>query len=163
MADGFRFYVREKYSRGIEEKLNRINDNDVRIAVNDIIANAIKPYVPKGTGALSKAHVYPKMIVWGENLPYAKYQYYGVTYGPNLPIYEGSKKDGTYRIIGWYSREGKSPTGGELGTPGFKDGWTFGYHTEGTMHHWTKAYEWALKSKVNKEISLTLNKMLKNK
>ena len=37
--------------------------------------------------------------------PYARYQYYGEIYGPNIPI----KKGGA--IVGWYSPKKKYPTG----------------------------------------------------
>lgn len=58
------------------------------------------PYTPMRNGILMKNAVMGTTIGSGQivyNSPYARYQYYGVVYGPNIPI----KKNG--RLVGFYS------------------------------------------------------------
>lgn len=48
-------------------------------------------YTPMRTGFLMKSAILGTVIGSGHivyNCPYARYQYYGVVYGPNIPIYE---------------------------------------------------------------------------
>ena len=121
----------------LQKKLLTIVDNDTtRRGVNQIIADMIEPYVPMKSGALRQSvHVGPKTISGGYGTSaYARYQYFGEVYGPNIPI----MRQGV--IVGWYSQPGvkKHPTGRELGIPGYWRGWTFGYTTPGTKHHWDK-------------------------
>lgn len=114
----------------LQQKLMELVGNDkTKRGVNQIIADMVEPYVPMKSGALRQSVlVGPKTISWTS--VYARYQYYGEVYGPNFPI----MSNGT--IIGWYSPEKKHPTGRELGLPGYWKGWTFGYTTLGTGHHW---------------------------
>jgi hypothetical protein len=104
------------------------------------------------SGALRESMtVNPESITWGEGLGYAAYQHEGVVYGPNFPIISGGVLSGFFRvgerryptfkggtITGWYSipEIPKYPTDRELGTPGEWRGWTFGYSTPDTTHHW---------------------------
>lgn len=130
-----------------------IDDDKVRRGCNQIIADMIKPYVPKDSGALAESvKVGPKTISWTK--PYARYQYYGEVYGPNFPIVSGGQ------IVGWFSRAGekKVPTGRELGVPGEWMGWKFGYTTPGTGHHW---YDKMLTSD-KKEMSERITRYLKS-
>lgn len=51
----------------------------------------MKPYTPFRTGSLERSATLGTVIGSGRivyNSPYARYQYYGVVYGPNIPIYE---------------------------------------------------------------------------
>lgn len=111
--------------------LDLVGNEKTKRGINQIIADMVKPYVPYKSGSLRESvQVGPKTIAWRK--VYARYQYYGEVYGPNFPIMSGGK------IVGWYSRPGekKHPTGRELGLPGEWKGWTFGYTTPGTKHHW---------------------------
>ena len=68
-------------------------------------------YTPKRTGALIRSATLGTKIGSGHivyNSPYARYQYYGEIYGPNIPIY----KDG--ELTGWRSPPKKHPTGREI-------------------------------------------------
>lgn len=151
--------VDSSYSRNTVKNLKKLMDDpQTRIDINQMIGDAINPYVPKKSGDLRDSmRIYPDRITWGEGLPYAQYQFGGEVYGPNLPImHEGT-------IVGWFSRPGvkKHPTGRELGVKGEWKGWTFGYTTPGTAHHWTEVYQWRLKSKTNKKITAYLKQMCK--
>ncbi len=118
----------------LQQKLLKIIGNDTtRKGVNQIIAELTEPYVPKKSGTLRESlKVGPKVIIYGSGLAYARYQFMGEVYGPNLPITSGGI------IVGWRSIKGdtKVPTGRELGIPGEWRGWKFGYTTPGTKHHW---------------------------
>lgn len=137
----------------LQQKLLDIIDNDeVRRGVNQIIGDLANEYVPRKTGALRDSmHVGPKTISWGMGLNYGRYQYGGEVYRTNLPIVEGGKLSGFFRfgdkrypileggtVTGWFSLPGvkKEPSGQELGIPGEWRGWTFGYTTQNTKHHW---------------------------
>lgn len=62
--------------------LSVLNDPNVQKGVNEIIADFCYPYVPYKTGALrDNVAIGPKEIQYRQ--PYARYQYYGVVYGPN--------------------------------------------------------------------------------
>lgn len=139
--------------------LNKLfNDKGVRIHINTIIKDAINNFVPMKNGDLRKsAEVTEDSITWGNGLKYARYQYYGEVYGPNYPITRRG------RIVGWYSRRGvtKSPTGRELGKPGYWKGWRFGYTTKGTHHHWDSYFKYLPKLKANIEITRYLKKECK--
>lgn len=148
------FYPVNVYSRKTTELLALLNDPNMYIQANQIIADAIKPYIPKKSGALQQSvRITPDEIVWGEGLDYAHYQYVGLVYGKNYPI----TKNGT--IVGWYSKGSKVPNGNTLGGyfKGSWKGWFFGYTNGASVKEWTKMYEWQLKSQTNKEIT----KMLK--
>lgn len=143
-----------------QKLLQMLNDKQVRTEINTRIKDAINPFVPKKTGALrNSARVTSNMIVWGEGLNYARYQYGGEVYGPNHPIVKGGK------IVGWYSTPGKRkyPTGRELGIPGSWKGWKFGYTTKGTHHHWDKYFRYLPKLKANIEITRYLKRECKKR
>ena len=130
--------------------LEMLGDKNVQKQINTRIKDAINEFVPMKTGALRRsAIVTHNSISWGRGLPYARYQYYGEVYGPNLPIVRG----GT--IVGWYSIPGmkKQPTGRELGVPGEWMGWKFGYTTPNTHHHWDKYFTYLPKMRPNLEIT----------
>lgn len=116
----------------LQKKLLSLVGNEKTLrGINQIIADMIEPYIPYKSGGLRQSvHVGPKTIAW--TAIYARYQYFGEVYGPNFPIMSQGQ------IVGWYSNPGekKHPTGRELGLPGYWKGWTFGYTTPGTGHHW---------------------------
>lgn len=73
----------------------------------------MKRYTPMKNGFLYRSATEDTVIGSGiirQNLPYAHYQYRGLVYGPNFPIWENGI------IIGWRSRKNmkKHPTGGKL-------------------------------------------------
>lgn len=71
----------------------------------------MKPYTPFRTGALEKSATLGTVIGSGKivyNCPYARYQYYGIVYGPNYPIYENGE------VVGFYSAPKKSSTGRQM-------------------------------------------------
>ena len=150
--------VDSTYSKGTWTNLKKLlYDSQIRTEINQMIGDAINPYVPSNTGALQESmRVYEDRITWGENLEYARYQYNGEVYGPNIPI----TKNGM--IIGWFSRPGvRYNTGRELGVPGEWKGWRFGYTTPGTMHHWLNVYQRQLKSTTNRSITTFLKRECK--
>ncbi|MBR3644994.1 MAG: hypothetical protein IKN54_01115 [Lachnospiraceae bacterium] len=170
-----------KYSRKMNKLVKMLNDKDVKINVNQFIADAIQPYVPKKSGKLRDTlYVGPRVISWGRGLDYAHYQFEGEVYGPNYP---GIEKDGS---PGWRSASIKHPTGRELGafkgilmlSPKWQvteEGdyirpqsfepipYEFGYTTDGTRHHWTEVYQWKLKSDTNKKITRYLKQECKKR
>ena len=141
------------YSGRTRQLLQLLNDPNMYLEANKIIAEAIKPYIPKDTGALQDSVVItPKEIIWGVGLSYAHYQYMGVVYEKNYPI----TKNGV--IVGWYSKGSKTPSMRTMGHfKGSWKGWFFGYTNGASVSQWTKMYEWQLKSQTNLEIT----KMLK--
>lgn len=71
------------------------------------------PYTPRRNGILEGSAKLGTVIGSGEirqSTPYARYQYYGKVYGPNIPIFENGQ------LIGFFSPKGKAkhPTGAEL-------------------------------------------------
>lgn len=72
----------------------------------------MRRYTPKRTGTLINSAKLGTKIGSGHivyNSPYARYQYYGVVYGPNIP-----RRDEAGNIIGWFSPPKKHPTNREL-------------------------------------------------
>lgn len=139
------------------------NDKAVRKNVNIILKDYINWFVPKASGKLRRsAIVTHNTISWGRGLKYARYQYGGEIYGPNYPIIRGG------RIVGWYSRGPKSPTGRMMSahTQGSEwMGWVFGYTEPGTEHHWDVKFNshrmW--KAKANREITHYLKQECKKR
>lgn len=67
----------------------------------------MSPYTPFRTGTLERSATLGTVIGSGKivyNAPYARYQYYGVVYGPNIPIYENGI------LVGFRSPKQKRPT-----------------------------------------------------
>ena len=64
-------------------------------------------YTPERTKTLIRSVTLGKGIGTGKlvyPVPYGRYQYYGIVFGPNIPIFEQGQ------IIGWYSPSQKLPT-----------------------------------------------------
>ena len=138
------------YSQKTTELLRLLNDPTVYLEANKIIADAIKPYVPRKSGTLQESVVVtPTEITW--NTPYAHYQFEGIVYEKNYPI----TKDGA--IVGWYSKGSKTPSSRTMGHfKGSLNGWFFGYTNGASTSQWTRIYEWQLKSQTNMEITKML-------
>lgn len=130
----------DSYSQSLNKLLNRLaNDSSLRTQYNKIIGEELnKKYVPKQTGELRKHMFYDANGVHWGGLPYIHYQYEGIVYAPNFPVWHRGQ------IIGWKSPKGagtKTPTSRMLGSfNGTIYGWKFGYTTPGTMHHWDAPY-----------------------
>lgn len=159
--------IENLYSNRSIQILRKLGDDPgTKERINEIIKDAITPFIPmgkpeEGGGTLREdVHVYPDSIVWGEGPAsrYAQYQHTGEVWVINYPIHE---KGNPNHIIGWRSLPGKMPSGRALGTPGMLDDWVFGYSTDGTMSNWERAYEWSLKSEVNKRITALLKQIYK--
>lgn len=68
-------------------------------------------YTPEKTRTLIRSVTLGSKIGTGKlvyPVPYGRYQYYGIVYGPNYPIFENGL------IIGWASPPSKRPTGRKL-------------------------------------------------
>lgn len=68
-------------------------------------------FTPRITGQLIRSATLGTVIGSGKivyNAPYARYQYYGIVYGPNFPVIEDGK------IVGWKSPKKKYPTNRKL-------------------------------------------------
>lgn len=91
---------------------------------HNLLAKYLEPYIPMDEGNLShNVNITPEAVSYVS--PYAHYQYEGVVYGPNIPIYENGV------IVGWWSKPNKHPTGASLQ-----------YSTEKhplATHHWETA------------------------
>ena len=131
-----RLYTLGNYQTELQQKLlGVLDDNSVHTEINQIIADMVKPYVPKDSGKFpsrnpadypgrlrESASVTANGITW--RTPYAHYVYRGELYEPNIPIHpKGDPKT----ILGFYSPKGetKHPTGKSLA-----------YSTDGTGPHW---------------------------
>lgn len=103
---GFKFLWNPNFAKATNEDFRRAQ----RIVDSECIRYMDK-YTPMRTGALIRSATLGTKIGSGRivyNSPYARYQYYGEIYGPNIPVY----KDG--ELMGWYSPPKKSPTGREI-------------------------------------------------
>ena len=103
---GFRFLWNPNFAKTTNEDFHRAQC----FADSECIRQMDK-YTPKRTGALIRSATLGTKIGSGHivyNTPYARYQYYGEIYGPNIPIY----KDG--ELMGWRSPPKKHPTGREI-------------------------------------------------
>lgn len=101
--------VKSKLGNALRKRISEFNNDTTMLAVHNTLAKMCDPYVPMQNGPLSQtSQVSPQGVRYVQ--PYARYQYYGEVYGPNIPI----KEDGD--IIGWFSPKGqrKHPTGRPL-------------------------------------------------
>ena len=96
-------------SKILESRLLSVIDSRTMHEIHDIFAKRCDPYVPMDEGALAQSvQVYDDSIVYPG--PYAHYQYVGIVYGPNIPIYENGV------LVGWRSPKDKKkhPTGRDI-------------------------------------------------
>lgn len=86
-------------------KVSQIPENTkVMTECHNVFANYMEPYVPMQEGVLAhNVEVTPEYVHYLS--PYAHYQWEGLVYGPNIPIFENGV------IVGWFSRPNKQPTG----------------------------------------------------
>jgi len=84
--------------------------------IDQKVIDGCQPYVPASPdrtlefSAQVSTEIGSGMVVW--NTPYARYQYYGEVYGPNIPDIDPE----TGVVMGWWSPPGrpKHPTGRKL-------------------------------------------------
>lgn len=103
---GFSFLWNPNFAKATNEDFHRAQ----RFVDSECIRYMDK-YTPMRTGALIRSATLGTKIGSGRivyNSPYARYQYYGEIYGPNIPVY----KDG--ELMGWFSPPKKHPTGREI-------------------------------------------------
>ena len=84
----------------------------VQTAIDNAVISYSIPYVPWETGTLAKSPYRASVPGSGRIVypgPYARYQYYGNVYGPNIPVFEDDSGVPTR----WFSPPGqkKHPTG----------------------------------------------------
>lgn len=106
----FNFTWSSTFSAAMADKLNKaqkfIDSETIRLMV---------PYTPMNSGALAESVKLGTVIGSGTlryNSVYARYQYYGEIYGPNIPIFER----GNSEPVAFFSPRGqkKQPTGRQL-------------------------------------------------
>lgn len=154
-------HITLKNTKAMDRLLQKLDAVEAKTSMQElgvIAVKYIKPLVPKKTGALREAYniIARKgdvIVTWnrnkGKSLPYTHYQYEGVTYETNYPVYakSGSGKNAKYSHVGWTSSKmGKTPTERHLGTKfsfvkHFKNGTSTvvkvnGYTVKGTGAKW---------------------------
>lgn len=77
---------------GIDEKLmNLFSDSTTKLEVHNTFAKMCDPYVPFLNGPLSQsvfANITPEYVQYGGgNVPYARYQYYGVWFNHTKDVH----------------------------------------------------------------------------
>lgn len=99
----------------LEEKKKLFSvGGEVQKFVDSKVIKLMKPYTPMDTGMLMTSPTRGTIIGTGKieydsDTPYARYQYYGIVYGPiNIPIFENGI------LIGFRSPPKKEPTGRKL-------------------------------------------------
>lgn len=72
----FKVPIDDKFVKGMNERFETILDDNTKIAVNNLLAKTIDPWVPFLEGPLSQTlKITPEYIRY--EVPYAHYQYYG--------------------------------------------------------------------------------------
>lgn len=114
-----RKYLKGLQAYNLDNRLRDLsNDETLMKRVHTIFAEMCDPYVPYGeTGELSNnITITAKNVVY--NAPYARYQYYGKVYGPNIPMIING--EGTFRSP---AGKAKHPTGAMIGDKEGEVGW----------------------------------------
>ena len=152
MANGYLKVKSNVINTALQKKLNDlIQDSEVMRQAHQILGEMCELYVPQESGDLRESmRAEPDYVAW--ETPYARYQYEGEVYGPNIPII----REGI--VLGWFSRRPKYPTGRRLGVPHEWKGWQFGYSTPGTGDHW---FDKAMANGGRRTFSLCVTNMLK--
>ena len=121
---------------------------DLGVQLHNALARYLNPYVPMQTGTLSQSTIIsPDRVTYTQ--PYAHYQYSGIVYGPNIPVFENGM------ITGWFSPPGKGtkqPTGRPIH-----------YSTELhplATHHWEQAMMRDCGEAFTKEVGRIINRWL---
>lgn len=98
----------------IQSDIDALITKERMIAIHNLFAKLINPWVPMSDGLLSQdLEITDKYVRYRQ--PYAHYHYIGEVYGPNFPGWEDSSTPG------WRSPAGKGskhPTGRKLGKQG---------------------------------------------
>ena len=157
-----------------KELIAKLKSPSTMQEINETILDYANDYVPTKSGSLvSSSRATPTSIKW--SAPYAKYQYYGKVYGPNLIGWVTESKSG------WRSPPKKYSTGRELGAnkesklmpaqfvpardgngymkapPGTPEILaSFGYTKPNTHHHWMRAMWAERKRSLQNEITWLL-------
>lgn len=98
-------------ARALRQKLGVDPGGYVQKAVDAAVIRECFPYLPFDEGVLAGSANTATEIGSGEviyDTPYARYQYYGEVYGPNIPIVENGV------VTGYFSPPEKFPTGEKL-------------------------------------------------
>ncbi len=90
------------------DKENRERFSSAQKFVDSECIRLMGRYTPMRSGYLMKSPILGTKIGSGHivyNSPYARYQYYGIVYGPNIPIFENGE------LVGFRSPPHKRSTG----------------------------------------------------
>lgn len=101
--------IKPKVSNFLQGKIAELNNATTMLTIHENLAKRCDPYVPMDEGMLAQTVVItPQEVRYVQ--PYARYQYYGEIYGPNIPIKENGE------VVGWFSPPGlpKHPTGRQM-------------------------------------------------
>lgn len=72
----FKIPIDEKFINAVNGQFEKILDDETKLAVNNLLAKTIDPWVPYLEGPLSQTlEITPERIKYA--VPYAHYQYYG--------------------------------------------------------------------------------------
>lgn len=181
--------ITAKYSYRMTQLERALHSNNVRIAMNKEIVKAVTPYIPNKTGALANdVTINPKYVIWGKRLqlPYARYQYYGINYVANVPgkifgqkVFRspaGVKKRPDDSVMGGkylgsnpgrhrvYPKFIVDNSGYRKATP--QDSyfyWNFGYTNPLSQREWVNVYKERLKAETNRKISASIKPLLRAK
>lgn len=99
--------VNTEISSDISDLLNQfqglIDDETTMLQIYNLWGKIIEPFVPMDNGILAHSYeVTPNYLRY--HGPYAHYQYMGIMYGPNFPIFDNGQ------LVGFYSPPKKYPT-----------------------------------------------------
>lgn len=129
--------------------LNLVGDPGVLREINVIIEEEIEPYVPLKTGYLrDNVQIGPTEIRWVA--PYARYQYWGINYGPNYFL--GYNELGEPIIRTPRGTKKYPQIASSTGSPNLT------YHTAGTTAFWYEAMMLQKKASLNQKITYFLKK-----
>lgn len=79
-------------------------DTPIKIFANTQLVRYCDPYVPASSSRMLAGHVNITEDYAQYPGPYGHYQYMGIVYGPNIPIFEGET------LVGFFSIPGKPKT-----------------------------------------------------
>ncbi len=101
-----------KWNKPVQQVVNESSGgkNGLLFLANEA-KKLMDPYVPADSLALAqnvRVYVEGDTGIVHYQSPYAHYQYEGVVYGPNYPIFDGGE------VTGFYSPSHKTPTGQKL-------------------------------------------------
>lgn len=93
------------------EQRRRERFDKIQVFVDSSCIRYMAQYTPMRTGMLMKSATLGTKIGIGHivyNSPYARYQYYGIIFGPNIPITENGQ------VVGFWSPPKKHSTGRQM-------------------------------------------------